>query len=233
VDSPAAPPRLSTRPPALLSWSSGKDSAYSLHVLRQQDQYEIVGLLTTVNSEFSRVSMHGVREEILERQAAAAGLPLVRVRIPFPCPNEVYERAMTSAMEDARRRGIHHVAFGDLFLEDIRAYRESKMASIGMECLFPLWGRPTAALAREMIATGLQARLACVDPRKLDPSFAGRSFDSELLGDLPSSVDPCGELGEFHTCVTGGPMFHRSIPVRTGEIVERDGFVFADLLLSD
>lgn len=221
---------MKTKPKAWLSWSSGKDSAWSLHVMRQHGEFEITALLTTVNRTYSRVAMHAVREMILDAQAAAAGLPLVKIPIPSPCPNEVYEQAMARAMARARGEGITHVIFGDLFLEDIRKYREDNLAKCGMTPIFPLWGRDTRELAREMIAGGVRAFLTCVDPKKLDASFAGRSFDEKLLAELPPSVDPCGENGEFHTCVVAGPMFSHAIPVRGGEIVERDGFVFADLL---
>jgi uncharacterized protein (TIGR00290 family) len=215
---------------ALLAWSSGKDSAWSLHVLRGQEGVEVAGLLTTVNESFGRVAMHAVRRELLEAQARAAGVPLRAVPIPHPCPNEVYERAMAGALAEARAAGIEAVAFGDLFLEDIRRYREERMAATGLRPLFPLWGRPTRALAEEMIDGGLRARLTCVDPKALDPSFAGRAFDHDLLAALPPAVDPCGERGEFHTFAWDGPMFARPIPVVTGEVVHRDGFVFADLL---
>jgi len=215
---------------ALLAWSSGKDSAWSLHVLRGQEDVEVAGLLTTVNVSFGRVAMHAVRRELLEAQAHAAGLPLRAVPIPHPCPNDVYERAMAAALAEARADGIEAVAFGDLFLEDIRRYREERMASTGLRPLFPLWGRPTRALAEEMIDGGLRARLTCVDPRALDASFAGRAFDRDLLSALPPGVDPCGERGEFHTFAWDGPMFERPIPVVAGEVVEREGFVFADLL---
>lgn len=213
-----------------LAWSSGKDSAYSLHVLRSMPEVEVVGLLTTVNEAFDRVAMHAVRRELLLAQAAAAGLPLTIVNIPWPCPNEAYEAAMARAMATARSQGVEGVAFGDLFLEDIRRYREERLAPTGLTPLFPLWGRPTAALAEEMIASGLRASLTCVDPRVLAPSFAGRAFDRELLADLPKGVDPCGENGEFHTFAWDGPMFRRPVPVRRGEVVTRDGFVFADLI---
>ncbi|HTA51310.1 MAG TPA: hypothetical protein VK757_00910 [Candidatus Acidoferrum sp.] len=218
------------RPKAWLAWSSGKDSAWSLQTVRQSGEVDVVALLTTVNRTFQRVAMHAVRESLLEMQAAEAGLPLVKVPIPSPCPNEVYEQAMSEAMERARAEGVYHVVFGDLFLEDIRAYREKQLASCGMTPVFPLWGRDTGRLAEDMIAGGLQAHLTCVDPRKLDRSFAGRRFDAELLRALPAGVDPCGENGEFHTCVSAGTMFRRPIPVVSGEVVERDGFVFADLL---
>jgi len=218
------------KPRALLSWSSGKDAAWSLHILRQQGDVEVVGLLTTINRTFERVAMHAVRESLLEAQAAAAGLPLWKVDIPFPCPNEAYEAAMGAACAKAVAEGIEVMAFGDLFLEDVRAYRIEKLVGTGLRPLFPLWGRDTAALAREMTAGGLRAALTCVDPKALDVSFAGRAFNAALLADLPPSVDPCGERGEFHSFVWDGPMFSRPIPIQRGEVVERDGFVFADLL---
>lgn len=214
----------------LLSWSSGKDSAWTLHVLRQTPGVEVVGLLTTINEAHGRVAMHAVREELLEAQAAAAGLPLWKVGIPDGCSNEVYEKAMDGVLKRALGEGIKAVAFGDLFLEDIRSYRVERMRDTGIEPIFPIWGRPTAALAREIIAAGLEARLTCVDPRVLDRSFAGRAFDAAFLADLPPGVDPCGERGEFHTFAWSGPMFERPVPVRVGEIVERGGFVFADLV---
>jgi uncharacterized protein (TIGR00290 family) len=219
-----------TRDRVLLAWSSGKDSAFALHVLRESEDVEVVELLTTVNETHDRVAMHAVRRTLLEAQAAAAGLPLTVVRIPHPCPDVAYEAAMGRALEEARARGIVGVAFGDLFLEDIRRYREQQMAGTGMRLVFPLWGRPTAALAREMIEAGLKARITCVDPRVLAGSFAGREFDRRLLEDLLPGVDPCGENGEFHTFAWDGPMFGRPVPVRGGEVVTREGFVFADLL---
>ncbi|WP_438273721.1 ATP-binding protein [Nitrobacter sp.] len=221
-----------TRPRALISWSSGKDSAFALREIRRAGAFDVVGALTTVNETFGRVSIHGVREEILHAQLAAAGLPANVVPISHPCPNEVYEERMAAAMADAKRNGITHVIFGDLFLADIRAYREQKLAGTGITPVFPLWGRPTAALAREMIANGLEARLVTVDRTKLDSSFAGRSFDQALLADLPSGIDPCGENGEFHTCVIAGPMFSHRIEVASGDVVERDGFAYCDLLLT-
>ena len=217
------------RPKAIVSWSSGKDSAYTLHRLRQQTEYEVVGLLTTVTRDFDRVSMHGVREELVRRQAEAAGLPLRTVEIPFPCPNEVYEERMRRAVEGLRADGVSHVAFGDLFLADVRAYRESRLAGSGLSPLFPLWGSNTLELAREMIRAGLRTRVVVIDPRKLPREFAGREFNEELLRDLPPSVDPCGEFGEFHTFVTAGPMFSHPLSVSVGPTVERDGFVFTDL----
>ena len=220
---------------ALLSWSSGKDSAWALHVLRQHHghELEVVGLLTTVNETHGRVAMHAVRDTLLEAQAEAAGLPLWRVPIPHPSSNERYETAMREAVERGRREGITVIAFGDLFLEDIRRYREDRLAGTGIAPIFPLWRIPTDALAREMLAAGLRARITCVDPRQAPASLAGREFDDALLADLPPTVDPCGERGEFHTFAYAGPMFHRPIVVRPGEVVERDGFVFADLLPDD
>ncbi len=217
---------------ALIAWSSGKDSAWALHEARQSGDYEIVGALTTVTETFGRVSIHGVREELLTAQLAAAGIPLRIVPIPFPCSNEVYEARMAAALSEAKAEGVTHVIFGDLFLEDVRAYREAKMAGTGIAPVFPLWGRPTDALARTMIDGGLKTHLVTVDLKLLPKSFAGRKFDEVLLDDLPDSVDPCGERGEFHTCVLAGPMFSRAIPARVGEIVERDGFAFADLIPS-
>ena len=216
----------------LLSWSSGKDSAWALHEIRLADEVEVVGLLTTVTEPFDRVSMHGVRRQILQAQAAAAGLPLTEVMIPSPCPNEVYEARMVSAMDAAREDGIRTVAFGDLFLEDIRAYREANLAKVSMAAVFPLWQRPTPDLAVAMVAQGLRAVIVCVDPRQLDASFAGRFYDDSFLDDLPDSVDPCGENGEFHTLAFGGPMFDADLSVTVGDVVTRDGFVFADVSLS-
>ena len=218
------------RKPILLSWSGGKDSAWALHLLRDSPEYEVVGLLTTVNQHFGRVAMHGFREELLDLQGEAAGLPLWKVPLPWPCTNEVYEGLMAEVCTRAVAEGLHGIAFGDLFLEDIRAYRVEKMAGTGLEPIFPCWLIPTDELARSMIAAGIRAHLVCVDPRKLERSFAGRVLDEALLAELPASVDPCGERGEFHTFVSAGPMFSRSIEVSAGEIVERDNFVYADLL---
>jgi uncharacterized protein (TIGR00290 family) len=217
----------------LVSWSSGKDSAWLVHVLRRRPDVELVGLLTTVNEVFGRVAMHAVRIELLQAQAEALSLPLWQIPIPSPCPNAVYERAMASAVKRAVDQGITHMAFGDLFLEDVRRYREERLAGTGLTPIFPLFGSDTAALAREMVDAGLGARLTCIDPKVLDRSFAGREFDAKLLGDLPPSIDPCGERGEFHSFAYRGPMFGRAIPVESGVVVERDGFVFADLLLGD
>ena len=220
------------RPRILLSWSSGKDSAWALHVLRQRGVVEVAGLVTTLNEAFDRVAMHGVRAELVQAQADAAGLPLWPVPLPWPCSNEEYESRMRALIEKARSVGITAFAFGDLFLTDIRAYRERQLAGTGLEPLFPIWGTPddTPALARAMIAAGFRATLTCVDPRYLPPSFAGRAFDPELLADLPPGVDPCGEKGEFHTFCHAGPVFDRPVPVQVGDVVERDGFWFADLL---
>lgn len=218
------------RPRVLVAWSSGKDCAWALHALRRAGEVEVAGLLTTVTEAFGRVSMHATREELLDRQAAALGLPCRKVRIPFPCPNERYELEMAAAIAAARAEGVTHVAFGDLFLADVRAYREAKLAGTGVAPLFPLWGRPTGALVREMIESGLRAVLTCVDPRRLDRTFAGRALDAALLAELPPGVDPCGENGEFHTFAFEGPMFAAPIAIATGEVVEREGFVFADVL---
>jgi uncharacterized protein (TIGR00290 family) len=217
-------------PKAWLAWSTGKDSAWALHTVRKTREVNVVALLTTINKDYARVAMHAVRERLLEMQAAAVDLPLVRVPVPAHCRNEDYEQAMTSAMEHARAEGVFHIVFGDLFLEDIRAYREKNLAACGMKAVFPLWRKDTRLLANEMIRDGLSAYITCVDPAKLDRTFAGRLFDAKLLGELPREVDPCGENGEFHSFACAGPMFRRHVPVKVGEIVERDGFVFADLL---
>ena len=214
----------------LLSWSSGKDSAWSLHVLRQQSEYEIAGLLTTFNEAADRVAMHGVRRSLVEQQAAAAGLPLWSIPLPWPCSNEQYEGLMTKACTKAVAEGIEAIAFGDLFLEDVRGYRVKQMAGTGLEPLFPVWGEPTDKLAHEMVASGLKAILTCVDTRKLNADFAGRRFDANLLTGLPSGIDPCGENGEFHSFVYAGPMFNSEIDVIPGETVVRDQFAFADLI---
>ena len=217
-------------PKAVISWSSGKDSAWALHEVRRAGTLEVVGLLTTVTSEFGRVSMHAVREELLDRQAEALGLPCRKVRIPWPCPNETYEAEMASALAELRAADVTRIVFGDLFLADVRAYREGRLAGSGIEPVFPLWGRDTARLAREMLDGGLRATITCVDPRQLDGSFVGRDFDAALLFELPPGVDPCGERGEFHTFAWAGPMFARPVPATRGEVVTREGFVFADLV---
>jgi len=217
----------------LLSWSSGKDCAWALHLLRQQPDIEVAGLLTTINSKFDRVAMHGTRRTVLESQAAAAHLPLWQIPLPWPCPNEVYEQRMSEACSRAVAEGINAIAFGDLFLQDIRTYREAQLKPTGLEPLFPLWAIPTAELARQMISGGLRAKIVCVDSRQLDPGFAGRDFDDAFLNDLPSNIDPCGENGEFHSCVYDGPMFANPIPLESGETVDRDGFVYADFSLCE
>jgi uncharacterized protein (TIGR00290 family) len=216
----------------LHSWSSGKDSAWALHVLNCTYPHAVGALLTTVNEAMDRVAMHGVRREVLEAQAIAAGLPLRIVPIPHPCPNEVYEERMLEAVQAAVADGFTHAAFGDLFLVDIRRYREERLARSGLEPLFPVWDRPTRPLAEEMIAGGLRARIACVDTRVLDASFAGREFDSTLLHDLPSHVDPCGENGEFHTCVYAGPMFTAPLALDRGETVTREPFSWMDFTVA-
>ncbi|MEN3976561.1 ATP-binding protein [Emcibacter sp. SYSU 3D8] len=218
------------RPKVCVSWSSGKDSAFALWEARRDGVLDVASVLTTVNVAHGRVAMHGVRDALLDRQVAALGLPCLKVSIPSPCPNHIYEARMREATARLIRDGITQMVFGDLFLEDIRAYREDRLREAGMTGIYPLWGRDTLALANEMIDSGLVAYLTCVDPRRLDRSFAGRRFDAALLADLPDSVDPCGENGEFHTVVTGGPMFSAPIPVSIGEVVERDGFVFADVI---
>ena len=214
----------------LVSWSSGKDSAWMIHVLRQQPDIELAGVLTTVNEKYQRVAMHAVRVELLQAQADALGLPLWQIPIPSPCTNDAYERAMADAVARAVGEGITHMAFGDLFLEDIRRYREDKLAGTGLTPIFPLFGADTTRLARDMVAGGLKARLTCVNPKVLDARFAGRDFDSALLDELPSAIDPCGERGEFHSFAYAGPMFSKPIAIKSGEVVERDGFVFADVL---
>ena len=216
----------------LLSWSSGKDSAWALHVLNQTHPGAVAGLLTTVNEAVDRVAMHAVRRDVLEAQAAAAGLPLTVVPIPHPCSNEEYEARMGRAVGAAVAEGFTHVAFGDLFLEDVRKYREERLAGSGLDPLFPVWGIPTSQLAEEMLRAGLRARLACVDTRVLDASFIGREFDRTLLANLPARIDPCGENGEFHSCVYDGPMFHHPLALTLGETVTREPFVWRDLQLA-
>jgi uncharacterized protein (TIGR00290 family) len=221
------------RPKALISWSSGKDSAFALHEVRRVGEFDVVGALTTVTETFDRVSIHGVRQEILHAQCAAAGLPPRIVPIPYPCPNAIYEARMAEAVARATREGITHIIFGDLFLADIKAYREQKLAGTGITPVFPLWQRPTLPLARAMIESGMEAYIATVDLKKLPAEFAGRKFDFRLLADLPDGVDPCGENGEFHTCVVAGPIFSRPIAVTVGERVERDGYAYCDLVMGE
>jgi uncharacterized protein (TIGR00290 family) len=219
------------KPRALISWSSGKDSAFALHEIRCAGEFEVVGALTTVTETFARVSIHGVRQEILRAQCDAAGLPQTIVPIPYPCPNEIYEARMGAAVASAVGEGVSHMIFGDLYLADIRTYREQKLAGTGITPVFPLWERPTADLARAMLASGLEAWLATVDLKRLPAKFAGREFDAQLLADLPDGIDPCGENGEFHTCVVAGPMFSQRLAVTTGARIERDGYAYCDLML--
>lgn len=213
----------------LLSWSSGKDSAWALHQLQQRPDIQVLGLFTTVNREYQRVAMHAVRVELLKMQAQSLGLPLEMIYIPNPCSNEDYEKVMGAFVSHAKEMGVDGFAFGDLFLEDIRAYRESNLEGTGMEAIFPLWGSDTRQLSQEMLAGGLKARLTCVNPKQLDPSFCGRDYDRDFLADLPESVDVCGENGEFHTFAYDGPMFKFPVPIRTGDTILRDGFAFTDL----
>jgi len=213
----------------LVSWSSGKDSAWMLHVLKQDPSIDIGGLLTTMNEQFDRVAMHAVRRQLLEQQASAAGVPLRTIPLPWPCTNEQYEERMRTAVAQAVAEGFTHVAFGDLFLEDVRQYREDRLAGTGLTPLFPIWGIPTDQLAVEMVENGLRSVLTCVNPTQLDRSFAGRQFDRKLLADLPPGVDKCGERGEFHSFAYDGPMFSRPLAVIVGDVVDRDGFVFADV----
>ncbi|MEB6608155.1 ATP-binding protein [Aeromonas sanarellii] len=222
-----------TKTKVLLSWSSGKDSAWALHRLRQDPAIEVVGLFTTLNQAFERVAMHGVRKSLLARQAQCVGLPLMTIDLPWPCSNEEYGRIMTGFIREVMARGIRHMAFGDLFLEEVRAYRERQLAGTGITPLFPLWGSDTTELAQQMMAAGLRARVCTLDPKTLDMSLGGHEFDEALLAALPAGVDPCGENGEFHTLAWDGPMFQRPLAIRVGETVLRDGFVFTDLLADE
>ena len=215
---------------AFVSWSSGKDSAFALLEARRTGAVDVVGILTTITETYDRVAMHGVRNSLLDRQIASLGLPCIKIPIPNACTNEIYDARMAAAIGQIKAQGVDRIIFGDLFLEDVRAYREERLAKANMHGVFPLWKRDTRALAEEMIASGLTAHLVCIDPKKVDRTFAGRQFDRQLLAELPSGVDPCGENGEFHTVVTAGPMFKESISIEIGEIVERDGFVFADVV---
>ena len=214
----------------LLSWSGGKDSAWALHVLRERNEVEIVGLLTTINTHFQRVAMHGTRRALLKMQANAAEIPLWEVPLPWPCPNEAYEQAMSAARGAAAKQGISAIAFGDLFLEDVRHYREDRLRGTGLQPMFPLWGRNTRKLIEEMIDAGLRARIVCVDPSKLPVEFAGRDLNRDMIRQFPAAVDPCGENGEFHTFVYAGPMLSYAIPIGAGKCVSRDGFVYADVV---
>jgi uncharacterized protein (TIGR00290 family) len=215
---------------AVVSWSTGKDCAWALHRARLGGGVEIAGLLATVNAEFDRVSMHGIRRELAERQACALGLPLILVELPWPCPNEEYERRMAEACVRLRAEGIESIIFGDIHLADVRAYRESRLAGTGIEPLFPLWGANPAALVEEMLSAGLRSVIACLDPSRVDPALAGVELTREVVRGLPAQVDPCGENGEFHTFTFAGPMFRHPVRIRTGRAVERDGFVYADIL---
>ncbi len=218
------------RPRAWISWSSGKDCAWALHMTRMRGELDVVGLLTTINESVERISMHGVRSELLEMQAQAIGLPIHGVRLPWPCSNQDYETRMRDAMEAARTGGITHMIFGDLALEDVRRYREEKLSGSGIKPVFPLWREPTDGLVRTMIESGVRAYVTAVDLATLPASFAGRIIDDAFLSELPSGVDPCGENGEFHSFVSAGPMLKGEIPVRVGETIVRDGIAFADLL---
>lgn len=220
---------MNARIPVVLSWSSGKDSAWTLKALREDPRYEVTGLLTTINQSARRVAMHAVREALLKQQAESLGLKLRMVPLPWPCSNADYEQRMGAALQELAAQGVRAIAFGDLFLEDIRAYREKQLAGTPLDAVFPIWGRNTRELAEEMIASGLRAVLTCVDPKQIDRKFAGRSYDGKLLAELPQSADPCGERGEFHTFACDGPMFQRAIAIEAGAITEREGFVYADL----
>ena len=221
---------MTAREPILFCWSGGKDSAMALHTLLQRNDIHIEALLTTVTEGFERISMHGVRRDLLERQAQSVGLPLHEVRIPPQCVNPVYEARMEAALRLYLEKGVRRVAFGDIFLEDLRAYREKNLARVGMTAIFPIWKQDTRELIRSFHANRFRAVAVCVDPKILAPSFAGRELDESFFRDLPPHADPCGENGEFHTFVFDGPIFHSPIPIRTGEIVNRDGFVFCDIL---
>ena len=218
------------RPNIWISWSSGKDSAFALYELLRQSEFEVTGLMTTINEAFGRVAMHSTREELLVKQAEEIARPLVRIKIPYPCANEIYEKQVNESIDEAKRKGVTHMMFGDLFLDDIRKYREEMLRPTGITPVFPLWQRQTKRLAVEMIESGFKAIVTCVDPRQLSPSFAGREFDESFLRNLPLGVDPCGERGEFHTFVYDGPIFRNPIKIKVGEIVARDGFVFADVM---
>jgi len=220
------------KPKVLLSWSSGKDSAWTLHVLRQKNEVEVVGLLTTMNEQFQRVAMHSTRRDLVRAQARAAGLPLWEIPLPWPCSNEEYELAMGRACAQAEQQGIAGMAFGDLFLEDVRKYREDRLKGTGLQPIFPVWGEDTKKLIEEMLNAGLRARIVCLDPKRLPEHFAGQDISRELLAQFPPGIDPCGENGEFHTFVYTGPMFSAAIPIQSGVVVTRDSFVFADVVPS-
>jgi uncharacterized protein (TIGR00290 family) len=217
----------------MLAWSSGKDSAWALHVLKQKPEFEVVGLFSTVNEAFNRVAMHAVRLELLMRQAQCTGLPLDVIHIPYPCSNNDYEDRMRVFIEKAKNEKIECIAFGDLFLEDVRRYREDKLAGTGITPIFPLWGMPTHTLSREMIRNGLRAVITCIDPKHIAPGFAGLEYSESFLNQIPESVDPCGENGEFHSFAYAGPMFNETMAISVGEVVQRDGFVFADIMFNE
>ena len=216
----------------LLSWSSGKDSAWALHVLQREPHVDVAGLFCTVNKEFDRVAMHAVRVELLQQQAKSVGLPLYMIRIPYPCSNDEYDEAMASFIDEAKKENIECFAFGDLFLEDVRRYREERLKETGIMPIFPVWGIPTKELSRKMVASGLKAVITCVDPRFLAREFSAREYNGSFLDDIPEGVDPCGENGEFHSFAFNGPMFQNPIEILLGETVHRDGFVFTDILPS-
>lgn len=224
---------MTRRKRAVVSWSTGKDCAWALHRIRAGGSVEIAGLLAAVNSEFGRISMHGVRRELAELQAAAAGLPLIPVELPWPCPNEEYDRRMAAACARLRAGGVEAIVFGDIHLAEVRAYRESRLAGTGIEPLFPLWGLSPHTLIMEMLEAGLRCIITCLDPARIDRALAGKELTPETVRSLPAQVDPCGENGEFHTFAFAGPMFRRPLRIRPGRIVERDGYVFADLLPAD
>jgi len=222
--------RTRNKPKVIVSWSSGKDSAMALYKIVKSNEFEILAILTTVSDMFQRISMHGVREELLDQQANSIGIAVEKVRIPYPCPNEVYEQKMVELLRNYESKGVSHVVFGDLFLEDIRRYREDKLAEVGITPIFPLWKENTKELAKTIIRVGFKAVVTCVDPKKLDPKFAGRYFDEMFLNEIPANVDACGENGEFHTFVFDGPIFRNRIEITVGDRVFRDGFQFVDLV---
>ena len=221
-----------SKKPVLVSWSSGKDSCYMLHQLLKGSEYEPVGLFSTINATNDRVAMHGVRRELLEKQAKSLEMPIALIDLPWPCSNEDYERIMGGFIEEVKDSGVQYIAFGDLFLEDIRAYREKQLEGTGIAPIFPIWGIPTDRLANEMMKAGIQTRISCVDSRQISASFSGKDWDKELLEALPQKADPCGENGEFHTFVYNSPDFSASIDIKNGDTVDRDGFVYTDIMLS-
>ena len=213
----------------LMSWSSGKDSAWALYKLQRNPEIDLAGLFCTVNKAFNRAAMHAVRVELLQQQAESIGLPLEIIEIPYPCSNDAYEEIMTLFVEKAKKNNIEHFAFGDLFLEDVRNYREEKLKGTGITPIFPIWGIPTDKLSREMISSGLRAVITCIDPKQIPNDFVGKEYNESFLNDIPEGVDPCGENGEFHSFVFYGPMFKEQIEISFGDVVHRDGFVFMDI----